>query len=272
MDSHEKAFAEVASVPALVTAAWGNAARAAVPALPWLALWALAGGLYKWALATMTGGTGLALIAVVLVFVTGILASQRIYRAMLPEAKGRFLQLAHVNLAIYLAFFLIGFFILFFVGAFGVAMLQISGVIDLAASPDEAEMQAAFNHLLRTPYGVALVMVYAAGMAGLAFLALRLLLAGAATMASGQTMVFRTWRWTRGLAARLGMAALATHVVPFVLGVLVNIGMIGVIGRSEPAIFASGVTAFILQMPFILAGHGLAVALLLRLHPGGKIA
>ncbi|MEZ5946866.1 MAG: hypothetical protein R3C13_08915 [Hyphomonas sp.] len=272
MDSHEKAFSEVASVPALVAGAWANAGRAALPALPWLALWALAGGFYKWALSTGTGGAVLTLAALVLVFVAGVLASLRIYRAMLPDAKGSFVQLAHVNLALYLAFFLIGFFVLFFVGAFGVAMLQMSGVIDLAASPDEAQMQAAFSHLLRTPYGVALVMIYATGMGGLAYLALRLLLVGAATVARGQAMVFRTWRWTKGLAARLGMAALATHVVPFALGALANIALIHAMGQSEPALFATGITGLALHAPFVLGGHGLAVALLLRLSPGGKIA
>ena len=53
--------------------------------------------------------------------------------------------LAHMNLAIYLAFFFIGFFILFFTAIIGMTMLQLSGVVDLAADPGQEEVQAALR-------------------------------------------------------------------------------------------------------------------------------
>ena len=73
------------------------------------------------------------LAALVVLFLAGVQASLMIYRAMIPDAKGAFMALMHMNLAIYLAFFFVSFFIFFFVGIFGVAMLQLSGLVDLAA-------------------------------------------------------------------------------------------------------------------------------------------
>jgi hypothetical protein len=249
------------SIPALVGEAWRNAARAAVPALPWLALLSLAGGFFNWAFET-GGGTLLTLAALSSVFVAGVQASLTAYRAMIPGARGRFVALMHTNLAIYLAFFLIGFFVLFFVGLFGVMMLQLSGLVDLSAEGADAEIQSALNAMMATPYGWALAGVYATSLTGLCFLALRLLLPGAATVQTGQVMVFRTWGWTRGEVIRLGLASLATHVVPFLLGVLANMAVMQMTGTGEAGLFISGAAFMVLMAPFILAGHGLAVAAL----------
>ncbi|HPE47435.1 MAG TPA: hypothetical protein PLR76_03530 [Hyphomonas sp.] len=257
------------SIPDLIREAWRLAARAARPALPWLGLTALAGGLYQWAL----GQGGLpAVMAAITLFCAGVQASLTIYRAMMPGVKGSFWPLAHMNLAIYLAFFFIGFFILFFTAIIGMTMLQLSGVVDLAADPGQEEVQAALRAILPTPYGAALLLVFAAGMGGLSFLALRLLLAGAATVEAGQAMVFRTWTWTKGHALRLGAASLATHVLPFAAGLLVNAMLTPLMGTGDTARIASGVTFLILQGPFILAGHGLAVAALSRLRPAAGVA
>lgn len=253
---------ETVSIPALVGKAWQNAARAAVPALPWLALLALAGGFFNWSFETGTGGTLLTLAALSCVFVAGVQASLMAYRAMIPGATGRFMALMHMNLAIYLAFFLTGFFVLFFVGAFGVMMLQLSGLVDLSAEGADAEIQSALNAMMATPYGWALAAVYATGLTGLCFLALRLLLAGAATVQTGHVMVFRTWGWTKGEVIRLGLASLATHVAPFLLGMLANMALIPVIGTGDAGEFIAGVVFLALLAPFILAGHGLAVAAL----------
>lgn len=263
---------ESVSIPALVGEAWRNAARAAIPALPWLALLALAGGFFNWSFETGDGGTLLTLAALTGVFVAGVQASLTAYRAMIVGAKGRFMALMHMNLAIYLAFFLIGFFVLFFVGAFGVMMLQLSGLVDLSAEGADAQIQPALNSMMATPYGWALAAVYATGLTGLCFLALRLLLTGAATVQTGHVMVFRTWGWTKGHVIRLGLASLATHVVPFLLGVLADMALIPMIGTGDVGQFLAGVVFLALMMPFILAGHGLAVAALPPASPDPDVA
>ena len=255
------------SVSDMVKEAWGLASRAALPALPWLALWWLSGGVYKWALTGAAGGTGLALVALAALFAAGVQASLSIYKAMMPGTAGGFLPLAHANLAVYLAFGFIGFFVLFFTGAFGVMMLQLSGVVDLAAEPTDADVQAGLKAVLATPYGAALVLVFGAGMGGLCWLALRLTLIGAATVQAGQARVFRTWGRTKGLTLPLGLAALFTHVAPFLLGGAANTALTELIGKADWARFSSGVTGFVLLTPFVLAGHGLAVAALRRLAP-----
>lgn len=262
MESNVSTAADHLTVPALVMAAWSKARQALGPALPWLALLALTGGFYKWALNTGTGGTLLTLGALTAVFVAGVQASLTAYRAMMPGAPGAFMSLVRTNLALYLAFFFIGFFIFFFVGAFGVLMLQMSGLVDLGAETADEQFRSALRTMLATPYGLLLMGVFAAGLAGLSYLALRLLLAGAATVQRGRSMVFRTWGWTKGEVVRLGVASLATHVVPFFTGLAVNLAIIHTMGPGEVALFVTGLTGILLQVPFILAGHGLAVAAL----------
>ncbi|WP_139068903.1 MULTISPECIES: hypothetical protein [unclassified Hyphomonas] len=272
MDSNTSSPAVSPSIPDLIAQAWRLAAQAALPSLPWLALLALMGGFYKWALNTGAGGTMLTLAALVVLFLSGVQASLMIYRAMIPEAKGAFMALMHMNLAVYLAFFFISFFIFFFVGIFGVVMLQLSGLVDLAAEGADEQIPAALAGMMSMPYGWALSAVYATGLGGLAFLALRLLLAGAATVQTGRVMVFRTWRWTKGDVLRLGAASLATHVLPFLAGYVANLVIVGAAGQGEVATFATGVTGLFLQAPFILAGHGLAVAALRAAHPPANVA
>ncbi|MBD3769586.1 MAG: hypothetical protein IE925_05505 [Rhodobacterales bacterium] len=272
MDSHAPSPAAQPSIPNLIAQAWRLAAQAALPGLPWLALLALMGGFYKWALSTGTGGTMLTLAALTVLFLAGVQASLMIYRAMIPGAKGAFMALMHMNLAIYLAFFFISFFVFFFVGIFGVVMLQLSGLVDLAAEGADQQIPAALAGMMSTPYGWALSIVYATGLGGLAFLALRLLLTGAATVQTGHVMVFRTWRWTKGDVLRLGAASLVTHVLPFLVGYLLNLLIISAAGTGEVAQFATGVTGLALQAPFILAGHGLAVAALRAIGPAPEIA
>ncbi|KJS26817.1 MAG: hypothetical protein VR75_05080 [Hyphomonadaceae bacterium BRH_c29] len=272
MDSNASLPAVSPSVPNLVAQAWRLAAKTALPAAPWLALLALAGGFYKWALSTGIGGTMLTLAALVLLFLAGVQASLMIYRAMIPGAKGAFMALMHMNLAIYLAFFFISFFIFFFVGVFGVVMLQLSGLVDLAAEGADQQIQPALSAIMTTPYGWALALVYATGLGGLAFLALRLLLTGAATVKTGHVMVFRTWRWTKGDVLRFGMASLVTHVLPFLVGYALNFGLVQVMGQGEVSLFVTGMTGLALQAPFILAGHGLSVAALEATHPAVDVA
>ena len=255
-------MADPVSIPALVARSWRLAARAAGPALPWLALLSLAGGFYQWVLDTGTGGTLMSLAALSCVFVAGVQASLTIYRAMMPDATGGFVSLARTNLAIYLVFLFVGVFIGFFLLILPGILLEASGAAAIGPETPPEEVQAALAGMLPTPYGAVLILACVAGALALVFLALRLLLAGAATVRAGQSMVFRTWGWTRGWVLSFGAASLATHIAPFALGVLANMAIMEAIGQSEPAVFFSGITGLALQAPFILAGHGLAVAAL----------
>ena len=46
------------------------------------------------------------------------------------------------------------------------------------------------------------------------------------------------------------------------MGLALNLAIVHAAGTGEAAVFLTGVTGLVLQVPFILAGHGLAVAAL----------
>lgn len=256
------------SIPGLVAEAWSLAARAARPSLVLMLALITAGGIYTFAIGPGSAiGDAAPAIAALVVFVVGIEYSLVCYRAMLETRKGDRLRLAHANLAIYVAFLFVGVFVGFFLLILPGILLKASGRADLDAETPPEQVQAALIDMLPTAYGAVLILACLAGAAVLVFMALRLLLAGAATVATGETMVFRTWPWTKGYALKLGVAALATHLAPFTLAVLVNWGLRDVWGASAVGAFLSGAVGMALLVPFLLSGHGLAVAALSRLQP-----
>lgn len=256
------------AIAELVREAWLLAAGAVRPTAILLAALVIAGGVYTFAAGPGAQiGSAAPAIAALSLFMVGSACSLKLYRVMLGSQTGDLWRLMHANIAVYIAFFFIGFFILFFVGAVGVALVQMSGVVDLAGEVDDDQMRTALSAMMPTPYGWVLLLVFAAGIGGLCFLALRLLVFAAATVASGQTMVFRTWGWTKGQVVPLGVAALATHVLPFLLALLVNQAVQPALGGDGAGAFLSGAVALALLLPFLLAGHGLAVAALKRLAP-----
>lgn len=252
----------------IVVEAWRHAARACVPSLPWLGVLMVLAGLYRLVLGMDVGGA--AIIAVNLmaaVFFAGVALSLNLYRSMLGARTGRFLQLVHANLAVYLAFLFIGVFIGFFLAILPGILLEASGRTDLGAQTAPAIVQAAFMDMLPTAYGAVFLVACALGLWALCFLAVRLLLVGAATVSRGETMVFRTWPWTKPHAFRLSLAALVTHVAPFGLAVVTNAALNPALGTSAVGHFIGGALGILLLAPFILAGHGLAVAVLPQLMP-----
>lgn len=252
----------------IIVESWRFALRGFVPSLPWLAGLMVSAGFYRLALSSAAGGNlPVAFILLAAVFVAGVAYSLRVYQAMLGRPAGKFLQLAHANLAAYMAFVFVGVFISFFLAILPGILLEASGRSDLGADTSPAVLQAAFMDMLPTAYGVVYLAVCAAGLWALCFLALRLLAIGAATVSQGETMVFRTWPWTRGHGMRLGLAAMGTHVAPFAIAVAANAALDPVLGAGPAGRFASGVLGVFLLAPFILAGHGLAVTVLRRLMP-----
>jgi hypothetical protein len=245
---------------------WRFASRAFIPTLPWLAGLMVSAGLYRLALGSAAGGSSIiafALLAVV--FAAGVAYSLHIYRAMLDRPAGKFLQLAHANLAAYTAFLFVGVFIGFFLAILPGILLEASGRTDLGADTPPVVVQAAFMDMLPTAYGAVFLIACAVGLWALCLMALRLLLIGAATVSLGETMVFRTWPWTKGHGLRLGLAAMVTHVAPFALAVAANAALHPVFATSSAGLFAGGALGSLLLVPFILAGHGLAVAVMPRL-------
>jgi hypothetical protein len=248
--------------------AWRLAARAFVPSLPWLGLLMLFAGLYRLVLGMAFDGAAIiALNLMAAVFFAGVAFSLNIYRTMLGVRSGKYLQLVHVNLAVYMAFLFVGVFIGFFLLILPGILLEASGRTDLGAETAPAVVQAAFMDMLPTAYGAVFLIACALGLWALCFLAVRLLLVGAATVSREETMVFRTWPWTRGHAFRLSLAALATHVAPFGLAVAINAALNPLLGTSAMGESIGGALGILLLAPFILAGHGLAVTVLPRLMP-----
>jgi hypothetical protein len=253
--------------------AWRLAVRALVPSLPWLGLLMLFAGLYRLVLGMAFDGAAIiALNLMAAVFFAGVAFSLNIYRTMLGVRSGKYLQLVHVNLAVYMAFLFVGVFIGFFLLILPGILLEASGRTDLGAETAPAVVQAAFMDMLPTAYGAVFLIACALGLWALCFLAVRLLLVGAATVSRGETMVFRTWPWTKRHAFRLSLAALVTHVTPFGLAVAINAALNPVLGTSAVGHFIGGALGILLLAPFILAGHGLAVSVLPRLMPDDAAA
>ena len=135
---------------------WRLASRAVVPGLPWLAGLMVSAGAYRLALGSAIGGGSIiALALLAAVFVAGVAYSLQVYRAMLARPVGKFIQLAHANLAAYMAFLFVGVFISFFLAILPGILLEASGRTDLGADTAPATVQAAFMDMLPTAYGAA---------------------------------------------------------------------------------------------------------------------
>lgn len=259
------------SIPSLVTEAWSQALGAVRPSSVIMLALIIAGGIYTFAVGPGSAiGDAAPAIAALVVFIVGIEYSLVVYRAMLETRTGDRLRLAHANLAVYVAFLFIGVFIGFFLLILPGILLKASGRVEVDSETPPEVVQSALIDMLPTAYGAVLILACLAGAAVLFFLALRLLLVGAATVATGETLVFRTWRWTKGHVVPLGVAALATHILPFALAVLANWVLKDVWGDSAMGAFLSGAVGMALLVPFLLGGHGLAVAALHQLHPAAE--
>ncbi|HAE93315.1 MULTISPECIES: hypothetical protein [Hyphomonas] len=259
------------SIPALVSEAWSLAAKAARPSLVIMLALIVAGGIYTFAIGPGSAmGDAAPAIAALVVFFVGVEFSLVVYRAMLETRTGDRLRLAHANLSIYVAFLFVGVFIGFFLLILPGILLKASGRVDVDAETPPEVVQAALVDMLPTAYGAVLILACLAGAAVLFFMALRLLLVGSATVATGQTLVFRTWPWTKGHALKLAVAGIATHIVPFSVALAVNWALRDVWGGGAIGSFLSGAVGMALLVPFLLSGHGLAVAALSKLHPDIK--
>ncbi len=242
----------------LMIEAWGMAKVAALPALPWLFGLCVAAGAYS-AASQLQAGWG-ALVALFVAFCVGVEGSRRAYGAMLGN-NGQFRALAHTNLAIYLVFSFVGIFVGFFLSVLPGIFLMVGSGVEFDAETDPAVIQAAVNDMMFTPYGLIYGLAILASVLGLSYLALRLLIAGAKTADTGTAHVFRTWPKTRGHVKPLALASLGTHIGPFALAVGLSVLVNSVIGAEGAVVaFARSFVSMALLIPFILTGHGLAVA------------
>lgn len=254
------------SIRALITEGWQRGLAALVPNLRWLALLALAGGAYSASL-HMGGNIAAPLVLAVLMFLAGLQFSYGLYSKLLTAPSGGFLPLAHANLAVYLAFVFIGFFVAFFLLMLPGILIEAQGKYELGAEASPELVEKAFLDMLPTAYGAVYLLVAAAGLGILSFFALRLTLFGAATAASAKALVFQTFPHTKGHVLKLGTAALASHVLPFAAGLGANMALRSVLPDTVVGHVIEGVAGVLLFTPFLLAGHGMAATAWRYLKP-----
>ncbi len=251
----------------IVQAAYTHAFSAAkltwMPLLVFIAAGAVSAALINYGFAP--GLLGLACI-----FAAGVAYSLSLYRAMLGGEPGGFVALAKANALVYLLFSILGllafvamsFFLSFFLWGVGLE-------VDADTPPDEA--QAAIMALMTSPAGWVVWAVLALVALGFVWLALRLILYGASTVAGGKTVVFRTFSATKGHMLHLGAASVLTHLLPFALVMLLTHFLIQPVGADAPAqaVYASlrGALGALVLPLFLTPGHGLAVEALRRLSP-----
>jgi hypothetical protein len=245
---------------------WRIGLRALRPVYPWLLLFALTAGLYAVGLRS-DYGLWLPLLGATASFAAGVELSRRIYATLGLGASSGFLALSHANLAVYVAFLFMGFFVGFFLLILPGILIEAAGqyTIDKGSPPEM--VQEAFAAMLGTPYGAVYLTVAAAGGAFLFWAALRLTIFGAATAARGEAIVFRTWRWTRGHVLRLGLVTSFTHMMPFLAGLAANFALQAALPDTPAGFFLAGMAGVVLFAPFLLAGHGLGATAYHRLKP-----
>ena len=252
----------------LISEAIGHAKQAGAAGWPWLLGLIVCGGLYRAAVISGAGEGWLAVGMALATFLVGVRYSLGLFQSMLKQTNGSTVSLAHANVAAGLAQGFIALCLLFFVGLFGLLMLQLSELVDLADAPDADAVAAAQAALYQTPYGTALIAVFAFAGLILAFIALRLLLIGPASVTDGAARVFRTWTLTEGHAWKLGLAALATHLVPFGAALLIMAAAGPLFPETLLGAALFGIVATAALTPFLILGHGLSVAAYNRLAQG----
>ncbi len=250
----------------LIREGWQQGFGALAANLRWLGLFALAGALYSASL-HLTANIAAPLAMAILTFGAGVQLSRGIYRRLIGPRPAGFVALSHANLAVYLAFLFIGFFIGFFLLILPGILIEAQGKHVLGGDAAPELVQEAFLDLLPTPYGAVYMLVAAAGLGTLCYFALRLTLYGAATVDRSKALVFQTFPWTRGQVGKLGTAALATHVAPFAAAVAANAGLRHLLPNTLTGHLVEGAAGILLFTPFLLAGHGMAAAAYRRLRP-----
>lgn len=250
----------------LMAEGWRKGLAALRPAIFWLILLAMSAGLYASALRA-EAGSWLPLVGAGLVFAVGVELSRRMYQALIPGAAAKYVPLAHANLAVYLAFLFIGFFVIFFLMLLPGILMSEAGQYQLDKNSDPALVREAFGAMMRTPYGVVFLLACLGGAWILGWFATGLTLYGAATAALGKAHVFRTWGWAKGHRKTLALASLGTHVLPFGICFWLNDLLHKALPQTDAG-FAMGAAAGVFVFsPFLLAGHGMAVAAWERLKP-----
>lgn len=245
---------------------WRHGLGAARPVARWLALFALAGGFYSAAL-HMPGNLAAPLAMAILTFLAGVQLSRELYLRLTGPRRGSFLQLAHANLAVYFLFLILLVFLVPLLNLLLGILIRAKGTYDLGKAASPELVQQATLDLIPTAYGAVFLMLTVLTFGVMAWLALRLCLFGAATIDRGETHVFRAFSWTRGHVVKLALAALATHLSPFALGLAANMALRAALPDTAIGHIAEGAGGILLFAPFLLAGHGMAVAAYRRLRP-----
>jgi hypothetical protein len=252
----------------LMLESWRQSLGVLVPNWPWAVLFALAGGAYSVSLHWPgTAAFWASLVLAIAAFLAGVQLSRGMYQTLLGPRPGGFLALAHANLAVYFFFFVLIVFIGPFLNLLQGILIQAKGTFVLDKDSGAEQVLAATADLLPSMYGAAFVAACLAAFGGLAWFALRLTTMGAATVDRGTAHVFRTFGWTKGHVAKLGLVAAATHLVPFALGFAANLALRSVVADTPAGVFIEGAAGILLFLPFLAAGHAMAVGAYRRLKP-----
>ena len=176
------------------------------------------------------------------------------------------------SLLVQLALLIIAFFCALFLILMGGIFLGTEGFDPEIAAEDPAEFARSLAAILDGPAGWILSLLLLAALAGLAWIALRLLLFGVGTVARGELVIFQTWGWTEGHVAKLALASLVLVVVPWSVAILLATALEGLLGyeagvSSVLATFLVEFGASVLAYPVFLLGHGFAVSVFRQLSP-----
>ncbi len=266
-----------------------NAKTVAVPTLPGLLLYcmAIAGQSYFNTLADQGGRFVFlwACVGMVTVFV-GCFWSADMYRKLLPEAgtgpvTRDAIRLFLANLAVYSLFGLIGFLLMLFFMLLAGSLIGASGFDPSEASPGQDAVWQSISALSASGGAVVLYVLLFVAAASLAWLGLRLILFGVATVAERHVTIFRSWPWTSRHVARIALLWLFLQVLPWLVLTLVASALMHAAGMSTifsfygdtgspPSEWLAAIimaAATLVSAPFYWLGHGLAVALYQRLSP-----
>ncbi len=227
------------------------------------------------ATSSMSPGTWMIVVSLsaLIAFAFGCILSAKLYGLALrtgPSFPSRddVINLGFANGAVYGFFGIVVFFIGFFLVMLPGILVAQSGLLDAeTVETDPDAVRSAFEVVMAGPAGILVLLVALAGAGILAFLSLRLVLFAIATFARGEIRVLSTWEWTTGSLRKIALISIATHVLPFLLCVLV---FSAVSNTAGPGPVGQGVTWFVTMiaaLPFLMTGHAMATRVYLQVAP-----
>lgn len=280
------------STSSLMRDTLASARKVSVATLPALLLFCIAVGVQSYFNTLASQGGQLVFLWVLSGIVTifiGCFWSADMYRKLLPEAGTRgvladALRLLVANLAVYGLYFLLLFLLTLFFSIFAGVLIGSAGYDPSDAPTSTEAVWQSMRALSSSGGAVVLYLLLLLAAAALVWLGLRLMLFGAATVAERNLVIFRSWSWTSGHAARIALLWAFLQLIPWLVLTLVATGVMYTMGfESVFSPFTGGEQGLsqaqhlmralavglgtLVTAPVYWLGHGLAVAIYQRLAP-----